>query len=146
MGVNLFAGKMSSCKYKETGEKIWHPEDFKKFVLHFQSLIVEFSSSSKYFCIICLDKNKNQNTQSFYNTLIIIFRYNLTAKYQIPDVPVYNESDCKTLTNLTNGLVHWTNLEVNFDNVPIAYVALLQVKSFCVKQFNMTLFYDFNCI
>ena len=32
MGVNLYAGKMSSCKWTETGEKVWHPDDYKKYV------------------------------------------------------------------------------------------------------------------
>uniref|UniRef100_H2Y2S0 Sodium channel protein n=1 Tax=Ciona intestinalis TaxID=7719 RepID=H2Y2S0_CIOIN len=60
MGVNLFAGKMASCKWKATGEKVWHKTDYKKTIC----------KSHKY---------------------------------------------------------HWTNLPINFDNVFIAYIALLQV-------------------
>uniref|UniRef100_H2YKP2 Sodium channel protein n=1 Tax=Ciona savignyi TaxID=51511 RepID=H2YKP2_CIOSA len=67
MGVNLFAGKMASCKWKETGQKVWHKQDY---------------------------------------------------------------ANCNCLANITGGKVHWTNLPINFDNVMIAYISLLQVATF----------------
>uniref|UniRef100_H2YKP5 Sodium channel protein n=1 Tax=Ciona savignyi TaxID=51511 RepID=H2YKP5_CIOSA len=69
MGVNLFAGKMASCKWKETGQKVWHKQDYAK-------------------------------------------------------------DSCNCLANITGGKVHWTNLPINFDNVMIAYISLLQVATF----------------
>ena len=30
MGVNFFAGKMASCKWKESGEKVWARQDYEK--------------------------------------------------------------------------------------------------------------------
>nr|XP_039249115.1 sodium channel protein type 4 subunit alpha B-like [Styela clava] len=87
MGVNLFAGKMSACRWKKTGEKVWHPEDFKNWK-------------------------------------------NLSDHFQRPPIDVYNKSDCERLAELTGGKVHWKNLYANFDNVPVAYVSLMQVATF----------------
>uniref|UniRef100_H2YKP0 Sodium channel protein n=1 Tax=Ciona savignyi TaxID=51511 RepID=H2YKP0_CIOSA len=77
MGVNLFAGKMASCKWKETGQKVWHKQDYAKLVSMMKNL-----------------------------------------------------DSCNCLANITGGKVHWTNLPINFDNVMIAYISLLQVATF----------------
>uniref|UniRef100_H2YKN8 Sodium channel protein n=1 Tax=Ciona savignyi TaxID=51511 RepID=H2YKN8_CIOSA len=70
MGVNLFAGKMASCK--------------------------------------C-----STNTHSAFHISMTFYSYS-----------------CNCLANITGGKVHWTNLPINFDNVMIAYISLLQVATF----------------
>nr|XP_018669384.1 sodium channel protein type 4 subunit alpha B-like isoform X2 [Ciona intestinalis] len=87
MGVNLFAGKMASCKWKATGEKVWHKTDYKNYP-------------------------------------------ELAERYPPPPIDVVDIDSCLCLANITGGKVHWTNLPINFDNVFIAYIALLQVATF----------------
>uniref|UniRef100_H2YKN6 Sodium channel protein n=1 Tax=Ciona savignyi TaxID=51511 RepID=H2YKN6_CIOSA len=43
---------------------------------------------------------------------------------------VTDRDSCNCLANITGGKVHWTNLPINFDNVMIAYISLLQVATF----------------
>ncbi|XP_076802540.1 LOW QUALITY PROTEIN: sodium channel protein type 4 subunit alpha B-like [Clavelina lepadiformis] len=87
MGVNFFAGKMASCRWKESGEKVWARQDYENHV-------------------------------------------GLENHYPRPPIDVTNRSSCLQLANLTGGKVIWKNLHINFDNVAISYVALLQVATF----------------
>uniref|UniRef100_H2YKP1 Sodium channel protein n=1 Tax=Ciona savignyi TaxID=51511 RepID=H2YKP1_CIOSA len=54
----------------------------------------------------------------------------LAKLYPPPPIEVTDRDSCNCLANITGGKVHWTNLPINFDNVMIAYISLLQVATF----------------
>ncbi|KAM5265276.1 sodium channel protein type 9 subunit alpha isoform 3-T3 [Hipposideros larvatus] len=54
---------------------------------------------------------------------------NTTNGLRFPDTQVYNRSECFALMNVSQN-VRWKNLKVNFDNVGLGYLSLLQVATF----------------
>lgn len=53
---------------------------------------------------------------------------NTTDGSRFPTAQVANRSECFALMNVS-GNVRWKNLKVNFDNVGLGYLSLLQVVS-----------------
>lgn len=53
---------------------------------------------------------------------------NTTDGSRFPTSLVKNRSDCSALMNISQN-VRWKNLKVNFDNVGLGYLSLLQVVS-----------------
>ena len=62
--------------------------------------------------------------------------------YNPSPIEVRNKNDCEILANLTGGRVAWKNLIINFDNVAVSYISLLQVrKVFCtIDHFTLFVF------
>lgn len=55
--------------------------------------------------------------------------YNLTSEEVFPVTQVNNKTDCFMLLEENNTDVRWMNMKVNFDNVGMGYLSLLQVVS-----------------
>lgn len=53
---------------------------------------------------------------------------NTTNNVRFPPQEVSNKSMCENM-NRTSGGVRWKNVKVNFDNVAVGYLSLLQVVS-----------------
>lgn len=56
--------------------------------------------------------------------------YNLTSEEVFPVTQVNNKTDCFMLLEENNTDVRWMNMKVNFDNVGMGYLSLLQVATF----------------
>ncbi|XP_068599020.1 sodium channel protein type 8 subunit alpha-like [Brachionichthys hirsutus] len=56
--------------------------------------------------------------------------YNGTSEEMFSAHEVNNKSDCMSLINANYSEVRWKNVKVNFDNVGVGYLALLQVATF----------------
>lgn len=59
---------------------------------------------------------------------------NTTDGSRFPTSQVANRSECFALMNIS-GNVRWKNLKVNFDNVGLGYLSLLQVVSDSLREY-----------